>query len=132
MKEATCSQKTPPRRVFFVGAVPPVARGLGGPLEPVEHSEPDERHQVDVVLEEREALTYRFAYGLLLLGEIGQEVDEDVGYRDAAGHREPYASGGALQEAHTAGQEVNYGQDDHREERDEDEGVHRLLTCPVG
>jgi hypothetical protein len=46
-----------------------------------------------VVLEERESLTYRFAYGLLLLGEIGQEVDEDVGYRDAAGHREPYASG---------------------------------------
>ena len=85
-----------------------------------------------MVLEEREGLTYGLAYGLLLLSEIRQEVDEDVGHRDAAGDREPHAAGGTRQEAHTTGEEVYDGQDDHREERDDNDGVHRLHTCPVG
>jgi hypothetical protein len=62
-----------PGEVFFVGAALPLARGLDGPLEPVEHSEANERHQVDMVLEKREGLTDRLPYGLLLLGKIGQK-----------------------------------------------------------
>jgi hypothetical protein len=72
VKEAVCSQKTP----ASVEASSPALRlreDYGALLETVEHSEPDKRHKVDVVLEEAETLARRLAYGLLLLGEVGQE-----------------------------------------------------------
>ena len=50
------------------------------------------------------------------LGEVRQEVDEDVGDGDAAGDREPDAARGDVEEAHLASQEVYDGQDDHGEE----------------
>src|SRR3712207_2050880 len=68
-----------PGGVFPANATLALSRGLGCPLEAVEGSQPNERHQVDVVLEEVEAPTHHLAYGLLLLGEVGKEVNEDVG-----------------------------------------------------
>jgi hypothetical protein len=74
-----------------------------------------------VVFEEREALAHRLAYGLLLVGEVRQNVNEDVSDGDAPGDREPDAAGGDVEEAQPAGEKVYEGQTDSQESREENE-----------
>ncbi len=57
-------------------------------------------------------------------------MDEDVGYGDAPGHREPDAAGGAFEEAQLPGEEVDYGQSRH-EECGEENYLQSLLTWPT-
>jgi hypothetical protein len=60
-----------------------------------------------VVLEKGETLARCLAYGLLLGGEVRQQVDEHVGYGDAAGRGEPAAARRDAQNLQPAGEEVN-------------------------
>ncbi|CAN5736036.1 hypothetical protein BH18ACT11_BH18ACT11_29950 [soil metagenome] len=110
-------EDAPPGGVFSARPSLLCARDLRGPFEPVERREPDECHQVDVILEKGEVLADGVQHGLLLLGKVGQEVDEDVGHGDAARRREPAAAGGGVQEAYPPRKEMYQGQPRRQDER---------------
>jgi hypothetical protein len=101
-------------------------RYLGRPLQTVERREANQRHQVHVVLERGESLARRLEYGLLLGGEIRQQVDEHVGDGDAAGRGEPAAARRDAQNLQPAGEEVNARQTG----REHDAEQHRHYCTP--
>lgn len=66
----------------------------------------------------------------LPFGELGEQVDEDVGHRDAAGNGEPDAARRALQEAHRRRGGVDGGEHHGREEDGSDgEARHDSRTA---
>jgi hypothetical protein len=100
-KEPTWSQNTFPGFDDRV-ALPVLVLALvvrGEPFEPVEGDEPHQCDEVDVVVGEQHERA-QFALGDARAGllDLGEEVDEDVGDRDAAGERQRSAPGDAAEE----------------------------------
>jgi hypothetical protein len=84
-----------------------------------------------VVLEKGEALARRLEYGLLLSGEIRQQVYEHVGDGDASGRGEPAAARRDPENLQPAGEEVNPrqpGREHEAEQRGHDGAPEDAIT----
>ena len=94
------------------GLVGLVARGLGQALQTVEHHQAQQGDEVHVTLGEIDAAGGGRKHPLPV-AQFRQQVQEDVGHRNAASNRQPAASRGDGEELHPPHEDV-----------DEDEGSH--------